>query len=412
MPPSNLRFNRRTSLKTSLALAGALIAVPPALTQAQQGHAPSQATPASESTPISTDDFGLVTLLSLIPQSRLAAVEGEPYWSYCDFQRQFASLGLHHDISGPDLENEPAAIATLALAPGAQAFSFAMVEEFAEAIGFHPLGVNQSLSMGSPPEMINLFRGVFEPEALIAAWEAAGYVLAETNSGTSAWTIGPDGEFDVENPIQSFVIASMNNVAIVNDVLVYTNTLALLNEVLDHIADGTPSLADDEVFGPIIQTLPQTIVSSMGLAPIIDISIDPLSPEQIEAIQGELDEAREIAGPMPQMTAMVVAVDEGAVPLDFEWNDLDVSDAGTMFVRIGYQTQEDAQQAAEVVVARAESVPSLVTGAPMSDLIEPVNSGVEGTTAMVDFTQLESPRVWSSMIFSRDVLLFIPDDAS
>src|SRR5690606_31505019 len=133
---------------------------------------------------------------------------------------------------------------------------------------------------------------------------------------------------------------------------------------------GGASSLEDEVWGPVIQSLPETVVSAMALAPVLDWMEPNLDLERMEAIQAEMDAVREVAGPMPDATAMIVAVDERAVPPDFEWDRLPAPvDAGTMFVRLGTESAEDAEQAARVVVARSESLSSLLTGEPYSELI-------------------------------------------
>lgn len=408
----DISLSRRQAIAggASLALAGTSLLAPGAT--ARQGHSPARATPEGSDTPTPAGDSPLTTLLRMAPNALVMAGNGGPYWTYCDFARQFASLGMDRDGAGPELDNVPLATATIALMPGSNAYSYSMVEEFTSAIGFQPLLMGQNLVLGDPPEQVTMFKGDLEPEALIAAWEASGYEPVTTSSGIEAWSSGPEGEFEIDHPVQQFVFAAMNNVAIHDDVLIYTNTLALLNAVLDHLAAGGTSSLADEVWGPVIATVPETVVSAMGLAPVLDWLDPGLDMEQMEAIQADLDAVREVAGPMPAATAMIVAVDEGAVPIDFEWDGLPApADAGTMFVRLGTSTIEDAEQMARVVVARSEALRSAITGAPYSEYIEAERQAAEGSTAVIDFTQLKSPRVWSSMVMSRDVLLFVPDSA-
>ncbi len=405
-------LNRRQALAagTGLAFAGAGLLTPAAM--ARQGHAPSQATPEASDTPTPANDTPLTTLLRMVPHSLVMNGQGGPYWSYCDFARQYAALDMDRDGAGPDLREIPIPTATIALMPGSNAYSYSFVEDFTSSIGFQPLLMGQHLMIGDPPEQITMFKGEFDPRALVAAWKETGYQPVETSSGIEAWSIGPDGEFAVDHLVQRFVIAAMNNVAIVDDVLIYANTLDLLNVVLDHIAGGGATSLDDEVWGPVIQSLPETVVSAMAVTPEMDWMWPNLDLERLEAIQSEMDAVREAVGPMPDVNAMIVAVEEGAVHVDFEWEGLPAPvDAGTMFVRLGTQSAEDAEQAARVVVARSESLSSLGSGEPYSELIVAEREAAEGTTAAIDFTQLESPRVWSNLVLMRDVLLFAPDSS-
>lgn len=409
---TGISLNRRQAIaaSTGLAFAGAGFLTTGAA--ARQGHSPANATPEGAETSASSDEPPLASMLGMVPHSLVMAGNGGPYWFYCDFARQFAALGMDRDAAGPDLEAIPVATATIALLPGSNAYSYSFVEEFTSSIGFQPLLARQHLMIGDPPEQITMFKGGFDPGRVLAAWEETGYQPVATSSGIEAWSSGPDGEFDIEHPVQRFVFASLNNVAIVDDVLIYANTLDLLNVVLDHIAGGGVTSLDDEVWGPVIESLPETVVSAMAVTPVLDWMEPNLDLERMEAIQADLDAVREAVGPMPDATAMILAVDEGAVPIDFEWDGMPAPvDAGTMFVRLGTQSAEDAEQVARVVVARGESLTSLVTGAPYSELIVAEREAAEGTTAAIDFTQLTSPRVWSSMVLSRDVLLFVPDSS-
>src|SRR5690554_5109933 len=99
--PRTLTTNRRQMMlgAASMALGGGLAT---SNASARQGHSPNQpATPAAGGPP------PLMTMLGMVPAG--IAEEGEDThvgWYYADIARQFDALGLHHDLEGPDFENE------------------------------------------------------------------------------------------------------------------------------------------------------------------------------------------------------------------------------------------------------------------------------------------------------------------
>jgi hypothetical protein len=97
---------------------------------------------------------------------------------------------------------------------------------------------------------------------LPAAWEAAGYTLASSNSGFDAWSLGGPDDFDFDHPIQGAVLSDFNNVAILNDsLLVYTADAGVLAEVAATYQLGSGSAVHLQVTQLLVDDLPIDTVS-------------------------------------------------------------------------------------------------------------------------------------------------------
>jgi hypothetical protein len=356
-------------------------------------------------------------MLGLVPAGYVQDVEDiGAAWYYADISRQFESLGLHHDIDGPDFENEPFVGATYTLAVASGAFNYVLVEELTEAIGFQPLGVDQAMYVGAPGSQLSMFRADFDAEKLTSAWSAAGYAPYDTASGIPAWTIGPEAEIEFDHPIQNKVTSELNNVAILDDVLVYAPRMDLLEQVLSFVGSDGASVASDPVFEPLIQSLPESTISAIAFASLTaDLGLVNLSAEEREPIEEQFEQALDEFGSMPTSTGIIAAVGEGAVPLDWEWpleNGTPVpnarENAGTAYIRIGTESPEDAARAVEVAAGRWNSLLSLRSRMPYADLAEVAAAEASGNIAKFDLVQAEHPGLWRELFLSRDVLPFIP----
>ena len=357
-----------------------------------------------ESTPdaIVAGPEGLTALLSFVPQDMVGSSEGSGvHWYYADLAQQFDALGVPRDEQGPNQENEDWLPALMTLATASNAFQFARVPEFTDAIGFKPLGVDQTLLVGDPPTQLTLFRGGLVPANLVAAWELSGYTLMSTSSGTSFWSVGTDGELDLEHPVQRAVMATFNNVTLVGDILICAPTRELLEAALAAGEGSAPSAAEDPVFGAALRTLPETTVSAIALsAAAVGVSSD-VDPGEAGPLNDLILESTEEVGPMPPYEGLVTAVAAGAVPTEGGGG------AGTAMIRIVTGSAEEAEQAANVVEYRWTEGTSIVIGQPYTELMEITGLSVDDTVGVIDFEQMESSRVWNQLFLSRDTLPFI-----
>ncbi len=406
--PRNLTMNRRQMMlgAASMALGGGLAA---SNASARQGHSPNQPATATSGGPPP-----LMTMLGMVPDGIAAdSDDTRVNWTYTDIARQFDALGLPHGIDGFDLENNAFIDAIVPLKFGSHVFDYSRVEEF---IGFQPMGVDQALYVVGAESSFSLFRADFDVERLVAAWLASGYEPVETASGVPAWTIGPEGEFDLDHPIQGSVLRQFNNVAVVDDILIYNSRMDLLERALSIAENGEPSMASDPVFGPLAESLPETTVSALSLPPIPpDLGFVVMSDEEREPIEAAFEEALWEFGSMPASTGIITAVSAGAIPLDWEWplengtpSPNARENAGTAYIRMGMASPEDAATASEVAAGRWNSLRSLLTLMPYTDMAEVAAAEASGNVAMLDLVQLERARLWSHMFEIKDVLPFVP----
>lgn len=345
---------------------------------------------------------GLVALLSYVPQAMLDAGEGSGvHWYYADLAQQFEAVGVPRTEQGPDEENEAWLPALMTLATASSAFQFARNREFTEAIGFNPLGVDQALLVGDPPAQLTLFRGGLVPANLVIAWELSGYTMMSTSNGTTFWTIGIDGELDLEHPVQRAVIAAFNNLALEGNTLLCAPTQELLEAALATGAGDSSSAAQHPVFGASLRALPGTTVSAIALSTAAVGVSSNVDPGEVAPLDDLITRSDAEVGPMPPYDGLLTAVAAGAVATEGGGG------AGTAMIRIATGSSEDAEQAAGVVEYRWNEGASLLTGQPYTELMEITNLSVDDTVAMIDFEQMRTSRVWSDFFLSRDTLPFI-----
>lgn len=286
-------------------------------------------------------------------------------------------------------------MAQTALATGGSAFEFARLDTFTDAIGFLPLGVDQTLSTGDPPLQLTLFHGGLDRTRLETAWETSGYTPMTARDGTPFWTIGTGGEFGFEHPVQRLVIAAFNNLALLGDILLCAPTGEM------------PSAAADPVFGASLRTLPETTVSAIAVSPAAigfttDITLSAsATPEEAARLDDLIAQSDENIAPMPPYAGLIAAVEAGAVANE------EGDGAGTAMVRIVTASTEDGERATRVVEYRWNEGRSLSTGQPYVELMEITGLSVDDGIAVIDFEQLWSPRVWSDLIMMGDTLPFM-----
>ena len=395
----------RLSRRHAIALGGLALAAPFTAVAAQTGHnpVPAEASPVDLPTPQATGPEGLIQLLSFVPARMLIDDDafGAVPWMYGDLEQQFTSLGLPWSASGADPEDEGWVAALLPLALASSTFRFGLDEELVAAIGFSPLGVRQTLQAGSPPNRLTLFRGEFDVMRLLQAWTTSGYEAGESATGVNTWTIGPDHELNLEHPVQSRVMAELNNLALVDGVIVAAESMEMLEEALATFAAGEGSAALDPDFGLSLASLPDTTVSAMA------VRWGSEGPPRLD--DGTV--------PMPSYTALILGAEAGAVEAGFGTNGDDGTPVappdssegvGTAVARLVMQSGADAETALTVVEERWSTLSTLSSGQPFSELMEISELDVEGNIAKVDFTMLQSPTVWNSLVFNRDTAPFQP----
>ena len=402
-PMRNCKVDRRRLLAAGAgaALAGAGLARP---LQAQSESSPSGGhNPFSQPEATFAGPEGLVAVLSCVPLSSMLVLnEGSGvHWYYADLAQQFDAVGVSRDEDGPDDGNEAWLPALMTLATASNAFQFARVPEFTDAVGFNPLGVDQTLLVGDPPNQLTLFRGALDPARLAAAWDIAGYTMMSTSDGTSFWSIGTDGEVDLEHPVQRSVIAAFNNLALEGDILFCAPNRDLLEMALATARGDSRSALESPAFGPALRTLPETTVSAIALrASAVGMSsnLDSIEAGPVDDLIVQSDAE---VGSMPPHAGLITAVGAGAVTNE------DGAGAGTAMIRIVTGSADAAEQVTKVVEYSWNEGTSLRTTQPYTNLMEITVLDVDGDVAMIDFQQVSTSRVWSDLFFTRDTLPFI-----
>ncbi len=399
-------LSRRAILRGGLAMAAGVMAPASMDARARQGHGPGLVHPGGEG------PERITSLLSLIP--REFRRQG-PYWEYDDYARQFASLGIDHDSGGPDAPESLVddAIGSMALQYLAPIMS-AGREDFVRAMGFNPLGMHQMLiTARSAMERVTLYRGDIDPDALVAAWTGFGYEPRESASGIPLWTINPEGENVLDMSATWLWSGQLYNVAIIDDVVAFTSTLSMLEDVLDLVTNGGETILDDPLCGALAGSLPDTTVSSIVLpAAAMQDPRETSGEEFVEDAAGHLARVRDEVGPMPELQGMAFAVNEGTIAPDADLpTDNPREDAGLGMIRMAASSPEDAAQANLVVTRRFEELDSPIFEVPYSQVFRPLPGEVSGNIASLDFRLLDRPYGWATLVKRSDILPFVVDGA-
>jgi hypothetical protein len=358
-------------------------------------------------------DGSLGRLLSMLPLTTIDSLPNGLAWTYVDLATQFSALSIQYSLEGTDAE-QPIGNATLALAGSSPLLSYALDEELIAAIGFHPLGLDQILYAGGPGEQVQVFAAPFNPDVLASAWTASGYEPVETVNGVTIWTIGPDGEFDFQHPVQGRLVDTMNNLAIVDSAIIATPTLTALEAVLGYQEAGGESLLDDPATGSLVGTLPGTIAAALALHPNA-LTIDQTRVATEDLQQEELDSIRAEYGPMPSVLGAISAVEAGAFPIESDWSETGTReetvrpDAGTAFISLNTESPADADQALAVVEQRWTRLHSLLSHLTYDEILNLVSGSTSGSVVELEFRQMRSPQNWAQMPLSLDLLPFVPD---
>src|SRR5699024_3733682 len=160
----------------------------------------------------------LAALLGIVPENQLGGADLETLLcAWADVQMQLAALG------NPDVLDDPA-LSQAAISPLFMIdplITSAMQPEAKETFGFSSLEAHQTLVTGTPPNQVTFYAGGVPIDDLPSIWEAAGYAHKTGDHG-DYWTVGEDGEMNLDSPIGQIGAGLLNNVAIVNDdVLVF-----------------------------------------------------------------------------------------------------------------------------------------------------------------------------------------------
>jgi hypothetical protein len=352
----------------------------------------------------------ITDLLAAIPAEMPGQEEGPNVgWTYADVEQQLADMGFTTEEAVADPLQVIGSMDFASIAWTSGIFRHSTDEEFVAAIGFNPFTAHQALGAFTFHDSLTVLRGDWDKDALVTAWEAAGYTPYTTSSGVTAWTTGPDAEIDPAHPIQTKVFSLLNNVAILDGgIILYASTMDTLELALSAHAGEAESARDDANIAPMLSTVPENTVSLVAFdqpgSAMFDLerqieinpNIRPEDAEQmIEELRAPLRESREAVGTMPDYHGVLFGITGGA---DAE-----------VFVRMGAGSEEDAAQIATVVEWRWDHVISQRNQRPLDTVMKVTDATSEGTTAMLAFDPLGNPRIWRDLLHGNDLMPFAVD---
>jgi hypothetical protein len=388
--PTTERISRRaaivgaatTALATSVPLHAQRPAASPVATPITRG----------ETYPADARDR-LRNLLSSLPDG---AMQGELLFDWVDWDAQFAALGIadpHAEehllsLTRPVMTFDPLVDYTLKATRGEDPGP-----DIVELVGFRPLDAHQVLAVGDLPDSLRFYRGGIDIPGLQATWEANGY-QRKTNEHGEYWTLGENGEVDMQNPVQRALLYVLNNVAILDETtVVYASTLDSLAPVMALAYGEGQAAVDDADLGHLIDVMPSDAVNAFAL-PGERFRSDRMPREDpgmnVEAYFADSDAA---VGPMPETRMALFGVTAGLVAtssLDAESTPVPPGrpDAHAFLLFLTVST-EDARSAAEVAYWRLANLRSPATGVAYADRFIPTSSiedAVEGEVMVIRYT--------------------------
>ena len=157
-----------------------------------------------------------------------------------------------------------------ALAVPSGAFMYALDEEFVDAIGFQPWGVDQTLVVGELPMPSPCSAAPSTSGASKRPGTRSGYDRKATEAGDPVWSINEENDVDFEHPIGRAVFSTFNNLAVLDgEVLVCAATMTMLEDAIATRQSGEGSLASDPDLTTALQTMPPTMVSAIAAGPVL-----------------------------------------------------------------------------------------------------------------------------------------------
>ncbi len=388
--PTTGRISRRAAIVGAATIASA-VSIP---LHAQTPAATPAASPITRGgTYLADARDRLRDLLSSLPDD---SMQGELLFDWVDWAAQFAALGIADPYAEDDLFSltrpamtfDPLVDYTLQAARGEEPGP-----DIVELVGFRPLDVHQVLAVGDLPDSLRFYRGGFDIRGLQATWEANGY-QRKTNEHGEYWTLGEDGEVDMQNPVQRALLYVVNNVAILDETtVVYASTLDSLAPVMALARGEGQAAVDDADLAQLIDVMPSDAVNAFAL-PGERFRSDRIQSQApgvtVEEYFAESDAA---VGPMPETRMALFGVTAGLRATSSPEGQSTPVPPGNpdahAFLFFLTESAEDARSAAEVAYWRLEHLVSPATGLAYADHFIPANAiedAVAGDVMIIRYT--------------------------
>lgn len=316
-------------------------------------------------------------------------------------------LDDHLDITWTDFESHYAKLPGLStdqqyqLAPASDISTiFANRQEVQDLLGLELTAIRQGIISGLAPNRVLVLDMTDDLSDLPDLWEANGYE-SRRQGGTPFWTIGENGETDLNNPINRVMLARANNLAIINDSLIaMAPRSALLADVVDTIKGEREGRAAE--FEKVIATLPD---GSTNLW-LLDGGMVAATNPEASAYLAESDAA---VGPMPEIMTLAIGQTAGAT-----WS----AESQPGDVRGFIMLQPTAPDQAEQVTAVAEwRLQNMVTGRgamPFAEVVGAVTTEASDGVAIISASGADRDMyIFTKIMTNGDIAPFayIPEES-
>lgn len=366
--------------------------------------APSAVQSAGAQTPAAIEGIDFASQLgALLAAMPAGTISREGTFFYADLAGQLAAAGVARpdpDHTTRDLP-EGYVQATVALPLASRAFDSGLDPSWYPAFGFAPAALGQALMLVDGKSALALFRGGFDPDAVRDALAGSGYATDQREHG-EIFTLGDDP--DLESTVGRLTLGTMNHAIVRDDMLVFADAEARIDDVLAVLAGDAPSMAEAERW--------------TGLAALFSSDVVGMIPVPASSL------AYWRSGATPAATAttlveMALGVRGGArsEPLALGGEGTPIAtpaglppEPARIEARLRYADAEIAAREAEEIPERWREGESLVTEEPFTALMELVEarvSPVDPRAVAIDFVA-EAPNRWSQVIFTNDLSPFIP----
>jgi hypothetical protein len=212
---------------------------------------------ASPATPAPTPPAGasLAAMLRLLPATPL----GTGQLDYADYAHQRLAYGL---------ADRPATYAEAQVRLAAlrgMTFPFAgdlSAPAWKEAFGFDLWDVDQLLEYRAAETSITVLRGRFDGQALLRAWDGAGYRPQQAD-GVTYYSLGEDWAFDFADPASSLHSGRFSYFLLLDPgTVVASATLRGAEDIVRVQAGNGAVMADDPTVAAILSALPSDLVTA------------------------------------------------------------------------------------------------------------------------------------------------------